>query len=140
MTNGTGKMALLENMPCAGKTGTTNDNKDGWFVGYTRYYTTSVWVGYDMPRYVADLGGSTYPAQIWKAYMSTIHEGLEPMNFLPYAQLSPEFMEEHFPEEPAEGENSVEGEAPNEGENPGEGEEPNQGENPVEGDTPDEDE
>ena len=41
---------LLDGMPCAGKTGTTNENKDGWFVGYTRYYTTSVWVGYDMPK------------------------------------------------------------------------------------------
>lgn len=127
MTNGTGKMALLENMPCAGKTGTTNDNKDGWFVGYTRYYTTSVWVGYDMPRYVADLGGSTYPAQIWKAYMSTIHEGLEPMNFLPYAQLSPEFQDQLNPpeseSEEAESEETVEGDAGQEEESPQEGEE-----------------
>ena len=44
ITNGTGKGLDLGDMPCAGKTGTTNDQKDGWFVGYTRYYTTSVWV------------------------------------------------------------------------------------------------
>ena len=91
MINGTGKHVALEGMPCAGKTGTTNDRKDGWFVGYTRYYTTSVWVGYDMPKAVETLGGGTYPAYIWNDYMSKIHEGLEPMNFLPYAQLSPEF-------------------------------------------------
>ncbi len=99
MTNGTGQPALLEGMPCAGKTGTTNDRKDGWFVGYTRYYTTSVWVGYDMPKAVETLGGGTYPAYIWKDFMSKIHEGLTPMNFLPYAQLSPEFIEEHYPED-----------------------------------------
>ena len=97
MINGTGKTAALEGIPCAGKTGTTNDRKDGWFVGYTRYYTTSVWVGYDMPKAVETLGGGTYPAYIWKDYMSKIHEGLTPINFLPYAQLSPEFMEEHYP-------------------------------------------
>ena len=42
LTNGTGRGLALDGMPCAGKTGTTNENKDGWFVGYTRYYTTSV--------------------------------------------------------------------------------------------------
>ena len=99
LIDGNAKPAAIEGMPCAGKTGTTNDNKDGWFVGYTRYYTTSVWVGYDMPKSVPGLGGSTYPSRIWKAYMETIHEGLTPMNFLPYAQLSPEFMEEHYPQE-----------------------------------------
>ena len=105
MKNGTGKNAALAGMPSAGKTGTTNDNKDGWFVGYTRYYTTSVWVGYDLPREVEGLQGATYPAQIWKAYMTNIHQGLAPMNFLPYAQLSPEFIQEHHPsEEPVEDE------------------------------------
>ena len=108
--DGGGKAAALEGMPCAGKTGTTNDNKDGWFVGYTRYYTTSVWVGYDMPKSVPGLGGSTYPSQIWKDYMTTIHEGLTPMNFLPYAQLSPEFMEEHYPTESESEEDAEDGE------------------------------
>lgn len=56
ITNGTGKGLDLGDMPCAGKTGTTNDQKDGWFVGYTRYYTTSVWVGYDMPK-IAGING-----------------------------------------------------------------------------------
>lgn len=102
ITSGTAKAGLFEGMPCAGKTGTTNENKDGWFVGYTRYYTTSVWVGYDMPREVEGLRGSSYPAQIWREYMESIHEGLTPMNFLPYAQLSPEFMEEYYPTESEE--------------------------------------
>ena len=64
ITTGTGKGLGLGDMPCAGKTGTTNDHKDGWFVGYTRYYTTSVWVGYDMPRKLQELMGNTYPGKI----------------------------------------------------------------------------
>ena len=94
VTDGISRVAAIEGMPSAGKTGTTNDNKDGWYVGYTRYYTTSVWVGCDIPKAVEGLGGSTYPAQIWKDYMTKIHEGLAPMNFLPYAQLSQEFVAE----------------------------------------------
>lgn len=39
MKSGTGSRLSLNDMPSAGKTGTTNDNKDGWFVGYTAYYT-----------------------------------------------------------------------------------------------------
>lgn len=91
LTNGTGKGLALSDMPSAGKTGTSNDQKDGWFVGYTRYYTTSVWVGYDMPRKMEQLMGSTYPGTIWKTFMETIHEGLEPMDFLPYAKVSDRF-------------------------------------------------
>lgn len=102
IATGTGKSAYLEDMPCAGKTGTTNDNKDGWFVGYTRYYTTSVWVGCDLPEEIKELEGATYPAEIWKRYMTEIHEGLKPLKFLPYAQLSQEFMEQYYPTEEQE--------------------------------------
>ena len=100
MIDGTGKYARLEEIPCAGKTGTTNDNKDGWFVGYTRYYTTSVWVGCDLPEEIKELQGASYPAEIWKSFMTYANQGLVPMDFLPYAQLSQEFMDEHYPEEP----------------------------------------
>ena len=99
MQSGTGKTAKLSLMPCAGKTGTTNDSKDGWFVGYTRYYTTSVWVGCDIPKKVDGLQGSTYPAQIWKDYMEEIHTDLLPLNFLPYAQLSQDFIDAYYPTE-----------------------------------------
>ena len=91
LTNGTGKGLGLSGMPSAGKTGTTNEQKDGWFAGYTRYYTTSVWVGYDMPRKMDKLMGSTYPGTIWKRFMEDIHASLEPMEFLPYAQMSDRF-------------------------------------------------
>ncbi len=82
ITSGTGRGYSLGTMPCAGKTGTTNDNKDGWFVGYTPYYTTSVWVGYDIPKEVPGLGGGTYPGKIWHSFMSWLHEGLEPVDFV----------------------------------------------------------
>lgn len=86
MKNGTGKSVKLSQMPCAGKTGTTNDSKDGWFVGYTRYYTTSVWVGCDMPKAVPGLSGSSYPGRIWNTYMEAIHEGLEVLDFEDYEE------------------------------------------------------
>lgn len=82
LTQGTAKGKGLSNMPSAGKTGTTNSNKDGWFVGYTPYYTTSVWVGYDMPREMKGLNGSTYPADIWHDYMEWLHQDLSYTEFL----------------------------------------------------------
>ena len=84
MESGTGRTLKLANMNCAGKTGTTNDKKDGWFCGFTPYYTTSVWVGCDQPETIYDLYGSTYPGQIWKTFMETIHEGLENKEFPSY--------------------------------------------------------
>lgn len=91
MTEGTGRKAKLDNgMPSAGKTGTTNDKKDGWFCGFTRYYTTCVWVGCDMPETINGLTGSSYPAEIWKTYMDQIHSDLTPLNFLPYEHMSDE--------------------------------------------------
>lgn len=73
----TGANLALEKMPAAGKTGTTNDNKDGWFVGYTPYYTTAVWVGFDTPKELPGLWGSTMPGKIWKNFMNEIHKDLE---------------------------------------------------------------
>lgn len=82
ITRGTARgLGLNNGQPSAGKTGTTNDKKDGWFCGYTPYYTTAVWVGYDSPRTVDDLYGSTYPGRIWHDYMSAIHEKLEIKKF-----------------------------------------------------------
>ena len=76
MTKGTGVGGKLATMPCAGKTGTTNDSKDLWFVGFTKYYTTSVWVGYDIPRSLAGLSYTATPLGIRKTYMDSINNGL----------------------------------------------------------------
>ena len=74
LTRGTAHGKALTNMPCAGKTGTTNDNIDGWFVGYTAYYTTGVWIGFDSPRSTHSLSGATYPLDIWYNYMTELHK------------------------------------------------------------------
>ncbi|MDE7310034.1 MAG: PBP1A family penicillin-binding protein [Eubacterium sp.] len=86
MAEGTARGLGLGDMPSAGKTGTTNDNKDGWFAGYTRYYTTSIWVGYDQPVTLPGLTGSSYPGHIWHNYMTSIHENMTPMSFIPYIE------------------------------------------------------
>ena len=86
MTEGTGRGLALGDMPCAGKTGTTSNNVDGWFAGYTRYFTTSVWVGYDQPQQLSSLAGATYPGHIWQNYMTSIHENMTPMSFVPYIE------------------------------------------------------
>ena len=75
-SRGTGRGLGLSNMPAAGKTGTTDDKKDGWFVGYTPYYTTSVWVGYDIPKTLSSLSGASYPGRIWRNFMEELHKGL----------------------------------------------------------------
>ena len=78
-------------------------------MGYSRYYTTSVWVGCDIPKSVEGLKGASYPSAIWKNYMTYAHEGLTPLEFLPYAQLSEEFIEEYYPIESESEELSSEG-------------------------------
>ncbi len=96
MKSGTGRRGQLKEMPCAGKTGTTNDQRDKWFVGFTAYYTTSVWVGYDLPRSLERLPEQTEPLLIWNAFMEELHQGREALE-LPVYQI-PE--EEGAPLEP----------------------------------------
>lgn len=79
---GTGRALKLENKQiCAGKTGTTNSSKDVWFCGYTKYYTTVVWAGYDTPRAMPGASGAAISGKIWKNYMDKIHTKLEPLDF-----------------------------------------------------------
>ncbi|MBQ7077131.1 MAG: transglycosylase domain-containing protein [Lachnospiraceae bacterium] len=102
LTVGTAKGKAIPNMPCAGKTGTTNDNKDGWFVGFSYYYTTSIWVGYDTPKKLDKLQGGTFPATIWNQFMTAIHEGLSPVDFLKYIGQEEEPPAEEPPEDEEE--------------------------------------
>lgn len=70
MTSGTGTTAAI-GRPAAGKTGTTDDNKDAWFVGYTPNIVTAVWIGDDTgSETLGEVYGGTIPAQIWHDYMS----------------------------------------------------------------------
>ena len=80
VVSGTGGSANLgRSMLTAGKTGTSSDSKDRWFVGYTPYYLAAVWTGFDTP---AEMKSSGNPAaQIWKMIMEPIHEHLESRPF-----------------------------------------------------------
>ncbi len=120
MTDGTARGSNLEDMPAAGKTGTTNSNRDGWFVGYTNYYTTSVWVGYDQPQQLPGLTGSSYPASIWQEYMTLIHEGLTPIEFKRPIEYIGTNEEEAVPEETTEEESEEESYGTFDEEKPGE--------------------
>ncbi|MBP6011290.1 MAG: PBP1A family penicillin-binding protein [Alphaproteobacteria bacterium] len=68
---GTGKAAALPSRPSAGKTGTSQDFKDAWFVGYTRQLVAGVWIGNDanLPMDKSVRGG-TLPAAMWKSFMT----------------------------------------------------------------------
>ncbi len=68
LNNGTGTAANI-GRPAAGKTGTTSDYKDAWFVGFTPDLVASVWIGYDTDGYLNGITGGGLPATIWKAFM-----------------------------------------------------------------------
>ena len=78
VTSGTGGQARLRNMTVSGKTGSTTDNKDIWFVGYTPYYTCGVWAGYDDN---AELSNTSFHLVLWRSIMSRVHEGLDDPGF-----------------------------------------------------------
>ncbi len=67
--NGTGRAADLGDRPAAGKTGTTQDGRDAWFVGYSGSYVAGVWLGNDDNRPMKGVLGSNLPAQIWREAM-----------------------------------------------------------------------
>ncbi len=75
LIRGTGRKYQIDNAICAAKTGTTNNNYDSWFVGYSYYYTTSVWCGYDMPR-AMDNAATSCAGKIWDTYMTYLHNSL----------------------------------------------------------------
>lgn len=85
ITRGTGTAAGLR-VPAAGKTGTTDNNRDAWFAGYTCDFTTAVWMGNDTPTEMTYQGskvtGGSFPAQIWRNYMLEATDGLESCDFV----------------------------------------------------------
>ncbi len=78
--SGTGTNARIDR-PAAGKTGTTSDFKDAWFVGFTPDYTASVWVGRDDNQSMNHVYGGDYPAMIWSRFMLYAHRGLKVRDF-----------------------------------------------------------
>ena len=80
--NSTSAAANIPGMSNAGKSGTTTNNNDIWFVGFTPYYTAGIWSGCDDNQKISAVGSSTsYHKKIWKAIMTKIHEGLADTGF-----------------------------------------------------------
>lgn len=81
ITRGTGTAASI-GRPAAGKTGTTDDNHDAWFIGYTPDIVTAVWVGDDTgSQSLGEIYGGTVPAQIWHDYMASAVSGTSTDDF-----------------------------------------------------------
>ncbi|MDO5725389.1 MAG: PBP1A family penicillin-binding protein [Tissierellia bacterium] len=73
-----GKYAKIDNMITAGKTGTTQERADIWFIGFTPYYAIGTWIGNDSPKINISQGSDT-AAKFWRMIGESIHEGLEPI-------------------------------------------------------------
>jgi membrane peptidoglycan carboxypeptidase len=90
--SGTGKRARLPDRTAAGKTGTTENYGDAWFVGYTPQLATAVWVGYPnrlVPMLTEYHGkavaGGTFPAEIWRVFTQLVLAGTTPESFPQYS-------------------------------------------------------
>ncbi len=75
MTEGTGRAAQIGGRLAAGKTGTSQDNRDAWFVGYTGNETAGVWFGNDDNSPTDGAAGGNVAASAWKAYMTAAQQG-----------------------------------------------------------------
>jgi penicillin-binding protein 1A len=89
ITKGTGRRALeLKRRDIAGKTGTTNDQKDAWFSGYNRHLTATVWMGFDQPESLgANEYGGTAALPIWIDFMHEALAGVPETQFDPPANI-----------------------------------------------------
>ncbi len=94
ITRGTGTAASI-GRPAAGKTGTTDDNHDAWFIGYTPDIVTAVWVGDDTgSQSLGEIYGGTVPAQIWHDYMASAVSGTSADDFDAPAGMGKAYYEE----------------------------------------------
>ena len=86
---GTGRRAGFGRV-AAGKTGTSQDFRDAWFVGFTPDWVAGVWVGNDDSRPMAGVTGGQLPAEIWRRFMIIAHDGLPPRDFTWAGAVLPE--------------------------------------------------
>jgi penicillin-binding protein 1A len=75
LLTGTARRAALPGWPAAGKTGTSQDFRDAWFVGYTAHLVTGVWLGNDDNSPTRKTTGGGLPVEIWSRFMKAAHQG-----------------------------------------------------------------
>jgi penicillin-binding protein 1A len=76
LTSGTAHGALLTGWPAAGKTGTSQDFRDAWFIGYTSHLVTGIWLGNDDSSPTKKATGGGLPVEIWSRFMKPAHQGV----------------------------------------------------------------
>ena len=108
LERGTGRKYQIDNAICAAKTGTTNNNFDSWFVGYSYYYTTAVWCGYDLPREMNDGVATSCAGKIWNTYMTYLHNDSPQIDIGNYV-ATPGIENETIPQETTEPETDENG-------------------------------
>jgi penicillin-binding protein 1A len=84
LTIGTAQKATLPGWPAAGKTGTSQDFRDAWFIGYTAHLVTGVWLGNDDGTPTKHVTGGSLPVEVWSRFMRGAHQGV-PVASLPGA-------------------------------------------------------
>jgi penicillin-binding protein 1A len=84
LTIGTAHKAALPGWPAAGKTGTSQDFRDAWFIGYTAHLVTGIWLGNDDGTPTKHVTGGSLPVEIWSRFMRGAHQGV-PVASLPGA-------------------------------------------------------
>jgi penicillin-binding protein 1A len=78
IVSGTGRRAAMPRHQAAGKTGTSQDFRDAWFLGYTAHLIGGVWLGNDDGAPMSRVSGGGLPAELWRTVMTAAHEGLTP--------------------------------------------------------------
>jgi len=78
LVSGTARHADLPGWPAAGKTGTSQDFRDAWFIGYTAHLVTGVWLGNDDNSPSRKATGGGLPVEIWSRFMKVAHQGAAP--------------------------------------------------------------
>jgi penicillin-binding protein 1A len=90
VTEGTAKKAQIPDFDIAGKTGTSQDYRDAWFVGYSSYLVGGVWLGNDDNSPTKTVTGGSVPAVIWKDVMAVAHANLSPAPLPGYIEEQPD--------------------------------------------------